>query len=135
MPTLPNAPADSAAFLPRGEGNPLLGALKQVLQSAIAEQVAGLEERLVQRLETKLAASRTTVAEAVRTEVRALEERLAAQRSPEPRAEQSPAVEPPADERAIVWGIVHLGERLDRLQSRLDSLFDELRRSRKRWFS
>lgn len=47
--------ADPRGAGPRPEGNPLLTALRQVLQSTVAEHVAALEERMARRLEDRLA--------------------------------------------------------------------------------
>lgn len=46
--------ADARSAGPRPEGNPLLTALRQVLQSTVAEHIAALEERMARRLEDRL---------------------------------------------------------------------------------
>jgi hypothetical protein len=65
------SPADEAAPPPRGdtgprvEGNPLLAALRQILQSTVAEHVAVLEERLAARIDERFVAREGAAAERI----------------------------------------------------------------------
>ena len=45
---------------PRAEGNPLLGALRQILQATVSEQIAALEARLAERIDRRTGPAETT---------------------------------------------------------------------------
>ncbi len=58
----PNGEASVArpAGAPRAEGNPLLGALRQILQATVSEQIAALETRLAERIDRRAGPLETT---------------------------------------------------------------------------
>lgn len=126
---------------PRAEGNPLLGALRQILQATVSEQMATLETRLVEQLEQASGAGvlasvearmerMETALEEVAQRVNVASERAVA-RSDLPELEIHAAAEAIAHREALLEGMRRLGSTVrDEVGARFDAVASEIREHR-----
>jgi hypothetical protein len=120
----PDAPLARPAGSPRVEGNPLLAALRQMMQSTIAERIGALEKRLDERLPEE--ASRVTREALERLEKR-VDDLVTTLRhlTDEIGRRQH-------EERTAPVEVTTLDERSTKMNA-LTALVDELRRKKKGW--